>query len=424
MLDKKSGRIYLMLYGICTALLVSSIFFNTVNTLLPNFASLQLSASRLYTDAFMVGAENATILNAAILGMLALASLLLARVKPTGFTVACVFMIIGAGFAGMTVLSVPPIIFGTWLYAKLKKERYQKYSHEALLAFALSPVINQVAFGQARAFGSVGQYILALLVGIFIGFVVAPLAYTVGHKTRIYRMQYELCALGIVSMVFYAGYKTIVIDRTFIEDFAVLESVVSEGSNLWLIFIVLFLAFIGLAFALHKDAKNIYIKEMKTQVGKDYIEVFSISSILINIALVGLITLLYFACIGVSFHGISICVLMLSLGLACLRLNPLHIPVVLIGLLLSAYTGISDLHEPVMLFGYAFSLGLTAMVPHSNVYVAIFAGILFNYLNIFSQSLFAGLNLYGSGAAMGFSIFISNTLYRAFILKETTEINE
>ena len=170
MVDKKSGRLYLMLYVICTALLASSLFFGKLNMLLPNFVELQLSSQRLYIDSILIGDINGTILNAAILGMIAMSTVLLARIKPSGFIVACILLVIGFGFAGMTVISIPPIILGTWIFAKLKKLRYKNYAHESLLAFGLSPIVNQIAFGNTRVFGDLGQLAMALLVGLIIGF--------------------------------------------------------------------------------------------------------------------------------------------------------------------------------------------------------------------------------------------------------------
>lgn len=421
MLDKKSGRIYLLLYVICTTLLVSSVFFGSLDSLLPNFYVLQTSSQRLYTDSFVLGHANGTLLNAGILGMVGMATVLLARIKATGFTVACIFLIIGFGFAGMTVLGLAPIVLGTWLFAKFKKVRYKNYAHEALLAFGLSPIVNQIAFGNTAAFNTFGQYIMAGIVGIIIGLSVPPIAYYLGIESKQYRMQYALAGLGIVGMVFYAGYRTIVIDRTEVRDFGLLRVNVGEGTNVWVLFLLLFLCIIVFAFLMNKNAKNDYLKEVAAKGNTDYVSDFSFSSILINIGVVGLISLSYFGITGTVFNGIGICVLVVSLAMACLRLNPLHIPFVLAGVLLSAYTGLYSLNEPHMLFGYAFSLGITVLYKNTGILYTIGAGILFNYLNIFSQGFFAGLNLYGSGAAMGFTIFLTQLLHHAMKVQEKLE---
>jgi len=422
MVDKKSGRIYLMLYVICTALLVSSLFFGRLNTLLPNFVALQLSSPRLYTDSIVIGGVNGSILNAAILGMIAMSTVLLARIKPTGFTVACILLVIGFGFAGMTVISIPPIIFGTWLFAKIKGVRYKNYAHEGLLAFGLSPILNQIAFGNTRAFGEYGQYMMAIIVGLVIGLSVPPIAYYLGLHSKNYRMQFELAGLGIVAMIFYAGYRTIIVDRTEVRDFGMLRSMVGEGTNLWILFIIIFLLFLLFARLMNPNARADYITQISAKGNADYISAFSFSSILINIAIVGLLSLIYFAVTSTPFNGIGICALMVSIALACLRLNPIHIPIVLAGVLLSAYTGLYPLNEPLMLFGYVFSLGITVIYKDTGFLYTILAGILFNYMNIFSQGFFAGLNLYGSGAAMGFTIFVVNTLYQAINTKEESHL--
>lgn len=414
----KSGSIYLMLFAICTLMLLSSMLLNPPITILNNWLSVQTSSQRLFCDTFFVAGRGATILNASIIGFFVLAILARARMNPDGFTVACVFISLGFGMAGITFISLLPIVIGTWIYARLKGSRFKYYCNECILAFGLSPIINQIAFGYTPAFETIGQYILAIIVGLIIGAVVPAIAKQIGKTQLEYKMQYELTSLSLITLVYYAGYKSVIIDRSDAPALLPLNNVSNHNSNYWTVFIVLFVLFLIMAFLIDKNAFKTYIAEIKKKNNKDYINDFSFTSILINISLLGIFSIIYFALAGVVYNGIAFCSLFVVLAMACIKLNPIHIPFALLGLLLSSISCLYSLNAPVMVIGFGFSLGISAVYNNTSAIFTIIAGIIFNYLNIFASQLFAGLNLYTAGSMMGLSIFIIEQLYNAIYTKD------
>ncbi|NMD38445.1 MAG: DUF1576 domain-containing protein, partial [Christensenellaceae bacterium] len=124
-------------------------------------------------------------------------------------------------------------------------------------------------------------------------------------------------------------------------------------------------------------------------------------------------TLVYFAIIGAKFHGLTVCAFFVAVSMACLKLNPLNIPFILVGLLLSAWTTTTDLNTPVMLIGYSFSLGMVSITKKYGVFYGVLAGIIFNYINLYSEPLTMGFNLYNSGAMTGITVFVIELLYSA-----------
>lgn len=414
--NAKSGLIYLLLFVISTTLLIGSLFLNSLDTLLPNFFNLQLHGQRLYTDAMLIGSRNGAMLNAAFLGMICLGALLLARVKPTGYTISLVLLTIGFGFAGITCIAVVPIIFGTWVYAKIKKRRFKDFAHQSILAFALSPVVNEFVFGETQAFNLNIEILFAIVFGILVGMVVPSLASQIGKNKGEFKMQYELLSVGIVAFVFYSAYKTVIIDRTLIPSDIGLNNYISVGSPyyFWILLTALFLVFIVVGFLMSNKSFKAYLNMINEKNDEDdYVSTSSFPSILINIGVVGLITLAYFAIFGAKFHGITVCAFFVAVSMACLKLNPLYIPFIWVGLMLSAWTTTTALNTPVMLMGYSFSLGMVSLSKKYGIFYGILAGIIFNYINIYSEPLTMGFNLYNAGAMAGLTIVVIKLLYGA-----------
>ena len=414
----KTGRIYLLIFVICTLLLASSIILTPLDTILPNLLKIQTSSQRLFSDTFYLAGRGASVLNASLIGYFVLAMLLLANMKPDGFTVACVFLSMGFGFAGISLLSLLPIVFGTWIFAKIKSSRFKNYCNECILAFGLSPVINQIAFGYTPAFAKPGQIIMALAVAILIGMSVPAISKEIGKNQGKYKMQYELAGMGLITLIYYSGYKSVVIDRYNNNPLAIMNNISSYNSNYWAIFIILFLLAILIAYLMNKNCFKEYIAQIKSNSSDDYISEFSFTSILINISTLGLLSLVYFAIVGMKLNGIAFCALFTVLAMACIRLNPFHIPFAIIGVLISAYSCLHYLNDPIMIIGFSFSLGISAVYKNTSAIYVIIAGIIFNYLNIFASELFAGLNLYIAGTMMGISIFTVELLHKAFTYKE------
>ena len=76
-----------------------------------------------------------------------------------------------AGFSlfGKNIVNIWPIIAGTFLYAKARREPFGKYVSVSLLATALAPVVSYVALD--NGFGNLWW---GIAVGLLIGFVLRP----------------------------------------------------------------------------------------------------------------------------------------------------------------------------------------------------------------------------------------------------------
>ena len=89
-----------------------------------------------------------------------------------------------------------PIIAGTFLYAKARREPFGKYVSVSLLATALAPVVSYVALD--NGFGNLWW---GIAVGLLIGFVLPPLSaytYKIQNGMNLYNMGF---ACGLLAMI-------------------------------------------------------------------------------------------------------------------------------------------------------------------------------------------------------------------------------
>ena len=164
------------------SLIVMGLLLDSPKDILDGLFLIVYSEGSLITDYIALAGPGAAFVNA---GLVTAASMMLLHGSGDHLNGASPMEIgLMAGFAlfGKNIANIWPIIIGTYLYARLiKKEHFGDTCSVALLATALAPVTSFIANGSG--WGSRG---LGVLVGVVIGFVIAPLGvYTFKIKIRL-----------------------------------------------------------------------------------------------------------------------------------------------------------------------------------------------------------------------------------------------
>ena len=147
----------------------------------------------LITDYIALAGYGAAFLNASIMMLASMILIAVSKLPYTGLTLASVFISAGFGLWGKNPVNMFPIVAGTLLYAKVHKLKIIKYTFTAIFAGCLSPFVTEFAY--ILPFSTPVNVICALLLGVGMGFAIAPIA---THTTTVH-MGYSLFNVGFAG---------------------------------------------------------------------------------------------------------------------------------------------------------------------------------------------------------------------------------
>lgn len=166
--------------------------------ILPGLWKIIQTEDALITDYVKIAGIGAAFVNAALVTLISLGILHLSKDPLNGYTLVEIGLMAGFALFGKNIANIWPIIFGTFLYAKVRREEFGKYASVSLLATSLSPVVSYVALDNGW-----GNIWWAILIGAIIGFVLPPLSaytYKIQNGMNLYNMGFA-CGLLATIMV-------------------------------------------------------------------------------------------------------------------------------------------------------------------------------------------------------------------------------
>ena len=148
------------------------------------------SRDALITDYFELAGYGAAFFNAAMILSICVGFVIVLKIPFTGLTMAALFINAGYGLWGKNPVNILPVLFGTWLYARMHKSHMSRYIYTALFGTCLSPFVTEMVY--LLPFHWAVNLIFAVLLGIFVGFVLPPLS----MHTASMHMGYNLFNVG------------------------------------------------------------------------------------------------------------------------------------------------------------------------------------------------------------------------------------
>ena len=133
---------------------------------------IMLNTCKISTNYFAFG-YSATFLNMGLVGLVCLALICLPGCKPNNATTLAFLLTVGFGAWGMNLVNMLPTVLGVCLYAVVKKEKLGALTNAMLFSTGIAPLISDLLFRypNVQAMGPTwGNILLALAVGLFIGF--------------------------------------------------------------------------------------------------------------------------------------------------------------------------------------------------------------------------------------------------------------
>lgn len=402
---------YLILYAFGLLLLLSSFFVNSPKEIFDGMNTIFFSPSNLTTDYIEIGNLGAALFNS---GMMTLLSIFLARrvgAMINGPLIAGIFIVSGFSFFGKNILNSIPITIGVYLYAKSIKLPFKNYILPALFGSCLGPLVSEIAFGMNLTI--VKGILIGYLAGIFVGYIIPPLAQSFLNFHRGFSLYNVGFTAGIIGMFITATFKMFNVNIETV-------SYISSGHDLELSIILYIIFIIMICIGIVKSGNIIReYKELLKNTGQlvaDFFDLYGYGITLFNMGIMGIIFTTYILLIGGELSGPVVGGILTVVGFSSFGKHPRNTIPILVGARLAVLLNIYDENSAsslmIMLFGtnlapicgkYGFIAGAVAGFVH----VAVVSNLAY---------LHGGLNLYNNGFAGGFVAATLVPLYDSIIL--------
>lgn len=379
-------------------LLIYAVWVQPDLTLLTGFCKIQLCETGLITDPVEVGGVGAALLNSALVLFLSTMLVRWVRAPFSGVSLACLFMMAGFALLGKNILNMAPILLGGWLFSRYKGESFARVIYLTMYATCLSPLVS-FTMNHANAWL---RWPAMVLCGVLIGFLVPSVA---GFTIRVHQ-GYNLYNVG-----FAAGFLALAI-ASVVKGFGVdLSNVTIWGGEshfelcVLLVILILALLFLGIILGCEnwKDYKPI-LRHSGRAVA-DFIILDGVDKAFVNMAMVGLIGLLYIVALyplGVRLNGPLTCCIISIMGFGAFGMHPKNILPVMLGANLAAFF-LSELpfHSPGVLLASLLCTGLAPIAGRFGFGWGVVAGFLHMCIVQNTGALQGGMNLYNNGFTAG-----------------------
>ena len=385
-------------YTACIALSLGLILMGFLlddpKNILPGLWTILSSQDVLITDYLSLAGPGAAFVNSGLVTLCTLGLMRLVKEPLNG----AAFMEIGlmSGFAlfGKNILNIWPIILGTWLFSRLKREPFGKFTSVALLATSLSPMVSFAGLNTGW-----DAPVLGLLLGLLVGFIMVPLSnytYRIQNGMNLYNMGF---ACGLLAMV-------IVPLMTAIDRAPQRASYWATGYNLPLGIMlgVLCAALLIAGFIIGGRGTIKGYRELLRTSGRspsDYLRMFGPGVTLVNLGVNGVIATAFILMTGGDLNGPTVGCIFTVIGFSAFGKHVRNILPIMIGVLLGSLVMRFSINDPAVQMA---SLLCTTLAPISGCFgwpFGLLAGFLHSALVLEAGSVAEGINLYNNGFSGG-----------------------
>jgi hypothetical protein len=389
--------------------LILAFVFAPLSELISGLGIILTSPSVLLTDYIEIAGLGASLLNSAIMILLAYGIVRIAKIPISGPVFAGLLTIAGFSFFGMNILNSSILFFGVFLYAKYKGMSLRSVIVILLFSAGLAPIASVTMFGLGLHLAI--SIPLGIIVGVVSGFVLMELAPHVIKFHNGYDLYNVGFAGGIIALL---AYSVIKLSNHSYE----VEAVYSTDRHLELLIISLaititamIVGFIANGNSL-KDYKNILRKSGRaitdfTRKNREGIALF-------NSGLTGFLIIAIILPLGIKLSGPSFGAILTVVGFGCFGKHPRNILPGIVGVVLSAFIFKLEFDSILVTLALIFSTTLAPISGEYGIIPGVIAGML--HLPVINNlgSLHGGIILYSNGFAAAFTAVLIHMAMTAF----------
>lgn len=370
----------------------------------------------LLTDYIAISNLGAAFLNAALVTLMSVMVVILAKADVNGQIIAGIFTVAGFAFFGKDISNVIPIFAGVYLSSLYQKVPFKNNIVAALFGTTMAPFISALFLYPGLSL--VVSIPLGIIAGLFVGFIlpfVAKFAYKIHNGFNLYNIGFSsgLILMVIVSMLKVFGFK---VEPTLFW---------SSGNDLILsIFLIVFYITLLLFTLLVSTKPYRRFKEFNLEPGiapSDFVSKFGLSSSLLNMLIIGVISHLYILIFNAPLNGPTVGGVFTIVGFGAYGKNIRNVVYILFGAYLGQLFGWWSLTTPVIMLGALFGTGIAPIAGKYGLLIGVAAIMLHIGLVQNVSALYFGLNLYNNGFAEGFTGFIIPAVMSGIFIKKYGE---
>lgn len=413
-------RMFLFLWGYAVLLFVAGLVLGPPSKVLSGLVKIVLTEDALITDYVLVAGLGAALVNAAIVTAISLLILHAARVPANGITLVVIGLMSGFSLFGKNFVNIWPILLGTWLYAKSRREPFGKYAATGLMGTALAPVVSYFVLDNGW-----GTLPTGILVGAVIGFILPALSaytYKVQNGMNLYNIGFAcgLIAVLIVPLISSLG-ATPTTQYRWATGQAVPFAVLLGGLSLALLAGGLFGCKPKPSCAWHG-----YLRLLRTsgRAPSDYLRMFGPAPTLINAGINGLIGLGMIALIGGDLNGPTVGGILTIIGFSAFGKHARNILPVMCGVLLGSLIMHWSLSDSAVQLACLFCTTLAPISGYFGWPYGVLAGFIHASVVLYTGSPVAGMNLYNNGFSGGLVAIVLYAIVIAVIRHRRPEIQD
>ncbi|TCP95133.1 DUF1576 domain-containing protein [Serpentinicella alkaliphila] len=394
-------------------LLLSAFLFNSPAEIIEGMISLTKAPSILVTDYMAVGNVGAAIFNSSLLMVIATLIAKKSKVDFNGPIIAAIFTIGGFALFGKNTYNVWPILLGVLIHAKIKGEKFSKFIIVAYFGTALGPLISQITFGYELPLAK--AIFFANLAGLIVGLILPALG---AHFVK-FHQGFNLYNIGftagIVGTFFMALLRSLGFDnpRTLY---------LAEGYNrvLGIYLTIIFISMIILGYIFNNKSFSGYTSLVKRsgRAVTDFVVLDGFGLTLVNMGLVGFITMGYILAVGGQLNGPIIGGIYTVVGFGAFGKHSKNIIPIMIGVYLGALLNVWDVNAIGPLLAALFGTTLAPVAGEYGWKFGIVAGFMHMAMVMNVGGLHGGMNLYNNGFSGGIVAAILIPVIDAFMRKE------
>ena len=402
----------------CLAWIVLGFLMDTPRNILDGLRTICLTEDTLITDYLETVGPGATFVNAGLVCLFSVALLYFSGDPVNGYTMVVMGLMAGFSLFGKNLVNILPIVLGTYLYAKLKREPFSKYVSVSLLATSLSPMVSYLAFATHRPL----MPLVGVLAGMLIGFCMPPLAaytFRIQNGMNLYNSGFACGVLGMILVPIMTAFslqpETVLYWST--------GHNLRYGLGLGAVCAVLILG--GLIRG-GRTALRRYRRLLRTsgRAPSDYLRAFGAPAVCINMGINGLLGMVYILLVGGDLNGPTLGGILTIMGFSAYGKHLLNIGPVMLGVLIGTVTNHVPINNSSLQLAGLFG---TTLAPFSGVFgwpAGVLAGLLHSSVVLQSGLVVAGMNLYNNGFSGGLIAIVLYPILTALIRRRKPTLQD
>ena len=383
-------------YGFGVLMMAYAFILDSPADIMAGLGRILFAPSKLLTDYMAVGGIGAAFFNAGALLVLTVIGVQRSGARTTGAIVAALITVAGFSFFGKNLVNTLPIPLGVWLYARHQGTPFSNLVHIGLFGTGMAPIVSEIIFdfGLPYLYGVP----LGIIVGVTVGYILTPLSIQFLNFHQGYNLYNVGFTVGIIGMVFTGFVKMFSID---IIPVRILYQ--GDDSMIVLFLLILFIGMIGYGLVMNQGFHG-YGKLLQTsgRVVSDYLVEFSVPIVILNMGLLGLISIGYVKLSQGVINGPLVGAILTVVGFGGFGKHPRNVLPILIGVFITSALNIYDPRGTESILVGLFATTIAPIAGQFGFIAGILVGSAHDALAMNIGHLHGGLNLYNNGFSGGF----------------------